>query len=107
MSNSTPTPLQIRGKRSKIDPQEQTITRSISLPESSWKKLDEIAKKLSEREFCQITSQEVIRRSLKYTMSRVIQNVMEGTILKEMGKIFEKYGMEIRVTPKYRKNKST
>lgn len=105
MTNPTPTPLKIRGKRSKIDPTDQTITRSISLPESSWKKLDEIAKKLSEREFCQITSQEVIRRSLKYSMTKVVQQVMEGTILREMGKIFSKYGLEVKAVPKYRKAK--
>lgn len=105
MSNSTPTPLQIRGKRSKIDPQEQTITRSISLPESSWKKLDEIAKKLSEREYCVITSQEVIRRSLKYTMSQVVLKLAEGTILRKFSKCFEEFGLEVKAVPKYRKEK--
>lgn len=105
MSNSTPTPLQIRGKRQKIDPQEQTITRSISLPESSWKKLDEIAKKLSEREYCVITSQEVIRRSLKYTMSQVVLKLAEGTILRKFSKCFEEFGLEVKAVPKYRKGK--
>jgi hypothetical protein len=105
MSNTNPTQLQIRGKRPKLDPNEPTVTRTISLPVSSWKKLDEIAAKLSQREHCVITSQEVIRRSLKYSMSRVISNVMEGTLLREFDKIFKKYGIEIRDIPKYRKEK--
>lgn len=105
MSNSNPTQLQIRGKRPKLDPEEPTETRTISLPVSHWKKLDEIAKKLSEREYCVITPQEVIRRALKYSMSQVVKLVMEGTIIREFSKCFSKYGLEVKAIPKYRKDK--
>lgn len=105
MSNTNPTQLQIRGKRPKLSPDEPTVTRTISLPVSSWKKLDEIAKKLSEREFCVITSQEVIRRALKYSMSRVIVKLAEGTVLKKFSKCFEEFGLEVKAIPKYRKEK--
>lgn len=103
MGNPKPTPLRKRGRREKLNPDEETITRSISLPESTWKKLDEIAAKYTEREHAVITAQAIIRKALSYSMSTVVARLAEGTILREFSKCFGKYGLEIRAIPKYRK----
>ena len=105
MANPNPTPIQKPGFRDRLDPNEKTITRTMSLPESWWKKLDTFAKKASEQEHKIVTSQEIIRRSLVYDFEKVLQKIIEGKMLREMGKIFLHYNLELKVIPKHRSKK--
>jgi hypothetical protein len=106
MSNPNPTPIQKPGFRDRLDPNEKTITRTMSLPESWWRKLDAFAQKASEQEYSIVTAQEIIRRCLVDDMETVLQKIVEGKMLREMSKIFGKYNLELKVIPKHRSKKN-